>query len=157
MSNILKIPFNKIRDEGQYKEIFQALERGFIKFGIDFYLVGATARDVWMKGVYDLPPQRATKDIDFGIMIKDSDVFDELKSYFINEEDFIPVQGNEFVLIWKDRTQVDLIPFGELEREGIVTVKGTGFTSINVEGFKKFMNRHQRKLKQKANDLKSAH
>ncbi|MBL7111975.1 MAG: nucleotidyl transferase AbiEii/AbiGii toxin family protein [Bacteroidales bacterium] len=136
MSNILKIPFNKIRDEGQYKEIFQALERGFIKFGIDFYLVGATARDIWMKGVHDLPPKRATRDIDFGIMIKDSDVFDDLKSYLIGEEEFIPVQGNEFVLIWKDQTQIDLIPFGELEREGIVTVKGTGFTSMNVEGFK---------------------
>lgn len=136
MSNILKIPFNKIRKEGQYKEIFQALGRGFIKFGIDFYLVGATARDLWMRGVYDLPPKRATRDIDFGIMIKDLNVFDDLKSYLIDVEGFIPVKGNEFVLTWKDQTQVDLIPFGELEREGIVTVKGTGFTSMNVEGFK---------------------
>ena len=136
MSNILKIPFNKIRDEGQYKEIFQALERGFIKSGIDFYLVGATARDIWMKGIHDLPPKRATRDIDYGIMIKNSDVFDGLKTYLIVEEGFIPVHGNEFVLIWKDQTQVDLIPFGELEHGGIVTVKGTGFTSMNVEGFK---------------------
>ena len=45
MSNLLKIPFNKIRSEGNYKEIFEALERGFSKFGIDFYLVGATARE----------------------------------------------------------------------------------------------------------------
>ena len=83
MSNLLKIPFSKIREEGQLKEIFLALERGFIKFGIDFYLVGATARDVWMKGIHDLPPKRATSDIDFGIMIKDSFVFDDLKSYLI--------------------------------------------------------------------------
>ncbi len=136
MSNILRIPFSRIRDEGQFKEIFLALERGFIKFGIDFYLVGATARDVWMKGVHGLPPKRATSDIDFGIMIKDSFVFDDLKSYLIEEEGFIPSKGNEFVLIWKDKSQVDLIPFGDLESEGIVTVKGTGFTSMNVEGFK---------------------
>lgn len=136
MSNLLKIPFSKIREEGQFKEIFLALERGFIKFGIDFYLVGATARDVWMKGIHDLPPKRATSDIDFGIMIKDSFVFDDLKSYLIEEEGFIPSKGNEFVLIWKDKSQVDLIPFGDLESEGIVTVKGTGFTSMNVEGFK---------------------
>ncbi|MEN8228591.1 MAG: nucleotidyl transferase AbiEii/AbiGii toxin family protein [Bacteroidota bacterium] len=136
MSNLLKIPFSKIREEGQFKEIFLALERGFVKFGIDFYLVGATARDVWMKGIHDLPPKRATSDIDFGIMIKDSFVFDDLKSYLIEEEGFIPSKGNEFVLIWKDKSQVDLIPFGDLESEGIVTVKGTGFTSMNVEGFK---------------------
>jgi len=136
MSNLLKIPFSKIREEGQFKEIFLALERGFNKFGIDFYLVGATARDVWMKGIHDLPPKRATSDIDFGIMIKDSFVFDDLKSYLIEEEGFIPSKNNEFVLIWKDKSQVDLIPFGDLESEGIVTVKGTGFTSMNVEGFK---------------------
>jgi len=68
----LTIPFNKIRSGGNYKEIFEALERGFSKFRIDFYLVGAIARDVWMRGVYEKLPKRATSDIDFGIMIKDS-------------------------------------------------------------------------------------
>lgn len=136
MSNLLTIPFNKIRSEGNYKEIFEALERGFTKFGIDFYLVGATARDVWMRGVHEKPPKRATSDLDFGIMIKDSYLFDELKEYLIKEEGFVPYKENAFVLIWKDKTQVDLIPFGELETEGVATVKGTGFTSMNVEGFK---------------------
>jgi len=31
---------------------------------------------------------------------------------------------------------LDLIPFGDLEKEGVVTVEGTGFTSMKVEGFK---------------------
>ena len=84
MSNLLTIPFSKIRSEGNYKEILEALERGFSKFGIDFYLVGATARDVWMKGVHEKPPKRATSDIDFGIMIKDSGIFADLKNYFIS-------------------------------------------------------------------------
>lgn len=136
MSNLLTIPFNKIRSEGNYKEILEALERGFSKFGIDFYLVGATARDVWMRGVHEKPPKRATSDIDFGIMIKDSYIFDELKEYLIEVEGFVPYKENAFVLIWKDKTQVDLIPFGELEKEGVATVRGTGFTSMNVEGFK---------------------
>lgn len=43
MNNILQIPLNKIRQEGNYKELLEALERGFNKFNIDFYLVGATA------------------------------------------------------------------------------------------------------------------
>ena len=136
MSNILKIPFSKIREEGRYKEIFEALERGFVKFEIDFYLVGATARDVWMKGVHELPPKRATRDIDFAIMINDAVIYDELKSYLIDKEGFSPSKENQFVLIWKDKSQVDLIPFGDLEREGVVTVKGVGLTSLNVEGFR---------------------
>jgi len=136
MSNLLTIPFNKIRSEGNYKEILEALERGFSKFGIDFYLVGATARDVWMKGVHEMLPKRATSDIDFGIMIKDSGIFADLKNYLIEVEGFVPYRENAFVLIWKDKTQVDLIPFGELEKQGVATVKGTGFISMNVEGFK---------------------
>ncbi len=135
MSNLLTIPFNTIRSEGNYKEIFEALERGFTKFGINFYLVGATARDVWMRGVHKKSPKRATRDIDFAIMIKDSYLFDELKKYLIEEEGFVPYKENAFVLIWKDLTQIDLIPFGELENEGVATVRGTGFTSMNVEGF----------------------
>jgi len=136
MSDLLTIPFNKIRSEGNYKEILEVLERGFSKFGIDFYLVGATARDVWMRGVHEVPPKRATSDIDFGIMIKDSYIFDELKNYLIEVEGFTSYKENAFVLIWKDKTQIDLIPFGELEQEGVATVNGTGFTSMNVEGFK---------------------
>lgn len=81
-------------------------------------------------------PKRATSDIDFGIMIKDSGIFADLKNYLIEVEGFVPYRENAFVLIWKDKTQVDLIPFGELEKQGVVTVKGTGFISMNVEGFK---------------------
>jgi len=70
-------------------------------------------------------------------MIKDSDIFSQLKEYLIDIEGFVPYKENAFVLIWKDKTQVDLIPFGDLEKVGVATVKGTGFISMNVEGFKK--------------------
>lgn len=132
----MKVPFNKIREDADYKDLLLSLERGFGKFCINYYLVGATARDVWMRGVHEVPPKRATSDLDFAVMLKDSDIFAELKDYLIKVEGFVPSKENAFVLIWKDKTQVDLIPFGELEQEGIVTVKGTGFTSMNVEGFK---------------------
>jgi len=54
----------------------------------------------------------------------------------IENEGFAPYKENSFVLIWKGKIEVDLIPFGELEKQGVITVKGTGFTSMNVEGFK---------------------
>ncbi|MFO7924841.1 MAG: hypothetical protein R6U58_14240 [Bacteroidales bacterium] len=154
MSNILKIPFSKIRDEGQYKEIFQALERGFIKFGIDFYLVGATARDIWMKGVHDLPPKRATRDIDIGIMIKDTETFYNLKNYLIDVEGFVSPKNNDFVLIWKDLTEVDLIPFSDLENEGIVTIKGTGYTNSYFEGFREVFEQASEEIETEAQRFK---
>ena len=110
MINILKIQLNKIRKEGNYKELLDAIERGFNRFSIDFYLVGATARDVWMKGMHEVTPKRATSDLDFAVMLKDSEQFGELKKYLIEVESFVPCKENAFVLIWKDRTQVDLFP-----------------------------------------------
>ena len=132
----MKIPFNKIRDDEDYQEILLALERGFKKFNIDYYLVGATARDVWMRGLHEVPPRRATLDIDFAVMVNDNNIFALLNDYLTSVEGFSPVQGNAFRISGKNKKQVDLIPFGELAREGIVTIEGTGITSMNVEGFR---------------------
>ena len=111
------IKFEQIRQEKSMADLLDALVRGFKKFGINYYLVGALARDVWMRG------------------IKDTEVFNDLKKYLIKQEGFVPYSENSFVLIWKDKRQINLLPFGEIEQEGKVTVKGTGLTTINVDGF----------------------
>ena len=116
--------------------MLSALERGFEKFGIDFYLAGAVARDVWMSGINKIAPRRTTGDMDFAVLINNKGTYEALKEYLINAEGFNPYKENAFVLIWKDKTQVDLMPFGAIEDEdGTVTVQGTGFTTLNMPGF----------------------
>jgi predicted nucleotidyltransferase len=45
-------------------------------------------------------------------------------------------KGNSFVLIWKDKTEVDLLPFGVIENEdGRVIADGLGLTNIGLQGF----------------------
>ncbi|MBA2744993.1 MAG: hypothetical protein H0U44_02100, partial [Flavisolibacter sp.] len=106
------------------------------KFGIDFYLVGAVARDVWMSGINKIEPRRTTGDIDFAVLINDKGTYEALKEYLINTEGFHPFKGNSFVLIWKDKTEVDLLPFGAIEDEdGTVTTSGLGLTNISLQGF----------------------
>lgn len=116
--------------------MLSALERGFEKFGIDFYLVGAVARDAWMSGINKIAPRRTTGDIDFAVLINDKGVYEQLKEYLVKEEGFQPTKENAFVLI-KDNTEVDLLPFGAIEDEdSSVTVQGTGYTTVHVPGFK---------------------
>ena len=91
-----------------------ALERGLSKYDIDFYLVGAVARDVWMTAINGIAPSRITGDIDFAIFINDKGVYDALKSYLVEVEGFSSYKGNAFVLVWKGSLQVDLVPFGEI-------------------------------------------
>ncbi len=131
-----KINYEQLRQQAGMPEMLTALERGFEKFGIDFYLVGAVARNVWMSGINGIAPRRATADIDFAVLINDKGVYEQLKEYLIIEEGFHPSKGNAFVLI-KDNNEVDLLPFGAIEDEDCkVTVEGTGYTSVHVPGFK---------------------
>ncbi len=130
-----KINFDQWQQDASISGLLDALERGFEKFNIDFYLIGALARDTWM-GMNDKRPKRATKDVDFAILIPNTKTFNELKEYLIKEEEFNPYHENAFVLIWKDGTQVDLLPFGDIEDNGVVKVEGRGHTSINVDGIR---------------------
>ena len=134
--SIYKINYEHLRQQPELTEMLSALERGLNKFGIDFYLVGAVARDVWMRGINNIAPSRTTGDIDFAVLMNDRGIYETLKEYLIINESFHPTHENAFVLIWKDKTQVDLLPFGAIEDEdGKVTVKGTGYTTIHVPGF----------------------
>lgn len=131
-----KINFNQLRQQGEIAEMLAALERGLVLFGIDFYLVGAVARDVWMSGINKLEPRRTTADIDFAVLINEKGTYEALKEYLIKNEGFHSSRENQFVLIWKDKSQVDLLPFGNIEDEdGTVTIDGLGLTSINLQGF----------------------
>jgi len=131
-----KINYEQLRQQPEITEMLSALERGFEKFGIDFYLVGAVARDVWMSGINKIAPRRTTGDIDFAVLINDKGTYEALKTYLVETEGFHPFKGNAFVLIWKEKTEVDLLPFGAIEDEdGKVTTSGLGLTNISLQGF----------------------
>jgi predicted nucleotidyltransferase len=135
--SIYKISFKQLRQAPEISEMLTALERGLTKFGIDFFLVGAVARDLWMTAINDIPPSRVTGDIDFAVFINDKGIYDSLKEYLITVEGFQASRENAFVLIWKGFVEVDLLPFGAIEGKGSkVSIEGTGLTTVNVPGFK---------------------
>ena len=135
--SIYKISFKQLQQKPHISEMLTALEKGLHKYGIDFYLVGAVARDVWMTAINDIPPSRVTGDIDFAVFINDKNTYADLREYLMNVEGFIPYKGNGFVLKWKNIIQIDLMPFGEIEaKPSNITVEGTGLTSLNMPGFK---------------------
>ena len=70
---IYKINLDQIRLNPETTKLLKALNRGFSKFGIDFHLVGAVSRNVWMAGIHKFAPRRTTGDIDFAIFINDKD------------------------------------------------------------------------------------
>jgi predicted nucleotidyltransferase len=136
-----KINYNQLSQQPEITEMLYALERGLDKFGIDFYLVGAVARNVWMTGINNIAPRRTTGDIDFAVLINDKGVYEALKTYLILTEGFQPYKGNEYVLIWKENLEVDLLPFGAIDDEDAkFNSNGLGSTSISLQGFSEIYN-----------------
>lgn len=128
-----KINYEALRQEGM-KPLFEALERGFNHLNIDFYLVGATARDTWFarKGIKTL----STKDVDFAVYISSKEDYEKLREYLSYKEGFIVSSQNQFVLFNPEGIQVDLLPFGAIDVEGKLMIDGEGLAKIAVNGFR---------------------
>jgi predicted nucleotidyltransferase len=119
--------------EGELKEVFDELEEAFEHLNIDFYLIGALARDIWYaRGDKKF---RTTKDVDFAIMISNKEDYKAVRSYLIENKSYREVKTNSFVLLTPAGIQVDILPFGEIEINDEVKFEGTGLTSIKVNGF----------------------
>ena len=134
MMNTYKINLEQLRLQPEVAEMLTALQRGLTKFKIDFYLIGAVARDVWMNGINNIAPKRTTGDIDFAVFISKIGVYENLIEYLIENESFQPYKGNAYVLIWNNSIEVDLLPFGAIEDEN-AKLSGLGLANINFQGF----------------------
>lgn len=110
MSNTFRTSFLKLKNE-HLCGLFQALEQVLQDQGIDFYFVGAFARDVW-NTVHNIPPGRITRDIDLAVLIPSATQFQELRERLITDGRFQPASGNDIKFFFEDTTELDLIPFG---------------------------------------------
>jgi predicted nucleotidyltransferase len=128
----LRINFEKMRF-GAMKQTIDCLERAFQKFKIDFCLIGAFARDIWMDHLNHLPFRRTTLDIDFSIYIREANQFNELKNYLEEHEGFKKTE-EPYRLLSPDETIVDLIPFGGIEKNNMVYLEGQPPMYISVFG-----------------------
>jgi predicted nucleotidyltransferase len=118
------------RDE--LKLVFDILEEAFKTLGIDFYLIGAIARDQWF-AQKDIRA-RVTKDIDFAVFVSSEDQYQELREY-LKDHDYADTRENAFVLISPEGMQIDILPFGAIATIDGVKIAGEGMTTIQVDGF----------------------
>lgn len=116
------------------KPVFDVLENAFSVLGINYYLIGAIARQVWYdRGGISI---RTTADVDYAVLVGSHDEYYRMKRYLIESEGFIESKGNAFALITKDGVVVDMLPFGEIENDGQVSIHGAGMSSIRVDGMR---------------------
>lgn len=135
MNNELKINLSGARFNN-FKSVFDSLENCLKEVGIDFYVLGALARDMLFsnEGI----STRTTADVDLAVYInsKDEDIYQLLRKILIDNYGFTESNENNIALISAEGTTIDLLPFGEIEVQDGVTIAGEGLSSIKVNGFK---------------------
>lgn len=86
--------------------------------GIPALIVGATARDIILHGICDIPIRRATEDIDFGIAVGSWTEYERLKDNLLKSTGF-KADTKATHRLWHNagsaQIRIDLVPFGKLE------------------------------------------
>lgn len=124
----LAIPF--------FREVFELIDDVLKNRGIPYYLIGATAIgiEILKKGI---KPWKATKDIDFAIMLSSLEVYDEViedlqKVGFKKQKDPWRFSHNDYEIT------VDLLPYGEIEENNTVNFVERK-TELHVLGYKEIL------------------
>lgn len=96
--------------------------------GLEIMLVGATARDIALAAEGHDAPARATNDVDIAVVVADAPAFELLVA------DLAPVPSGGAHKFLVDGIEVDIVPFGGIEREDRTIVWPDGST-MNTLGF----------------------
>lgn len=115
-------------------ELLLDIEPVLQQFEIDFYVVGAIARDIQLGGFVNT---RKTKDVDIAIRVGDEAQFSGLKQALIETGNFEAHPSEAIKLFYKTALEIDLLPFGDIEddqRE--IRLQDPTLFIINMPGFK---------------------
>jgi len=100
--------------------VIAAVQAGAQAQGLDPLLVGAAARDLLLVNVFGQRVRRATKDVDFAVVLPDWRAFAQLKEHLIRDHGFAAEARQQHRLVFiaegpGSGTPIDLVPFGGLQ------------------------------------------
>ncbi|MFM9971329.1 MAG: hypothetical protein ACKVQK_23345 [Burkholderiales bacterium] len=85
--------------------------------GVEFFLMGAAARDLMLLHAHGIDTRRATQDADFAVMVPDWDAFNALRLALIASDKFSARPGVALhCLRHVGGLPLDIVPFGGVER-----------------------------------------
>ena len=100
---------------GQLLEMLDVFGRVVNQHGIDFFLVGALARDLRLYKNSRLTSKRMTRDVDIAIFLASEDQFYKIKEALLATGDFVAHERETIKLFYRQAIAVDLLPFGKIE------------------------------------------
>jgi len=98
------------------KELLKKLTDYFHSIGSDFYVIGATARDIILSGIHNQTSARRTADLDIAIAIKDWNKFEEISKGLCEIDGFQKSGKQKHLFLYKLFFKLDILPFGEVAK-----------------------------------------
>lgn len=120
-------------------EPLKAVAQTANSLGLQYFLAGATARDLVLENIFGRPPGKLTRDLDFGFVLSDWKQFENLKAAFISTGRFKPDRAIQRVLYQHSAgiaVRVDLIPFGGVQEGSQISWPPDNDFVMNVAGFR---------------------
>jgi predicted nucleotidyltransferase len=127
-----------LKIEPVQRAALRAVEAAARADGADWFVAGATARDWLLQDIHGIETLRATRDVDFGIAVRDWDAFRQIKEAIAAGGEFLadPRAGQRLNHLHVRGFHIDLVPFGPLESaEGEITWPPDRAIAMNVTGF----------------------
>lgn len=124
-------------------ETLQDLANCYAKIGSEVYVVGAAARDIALRllNVSDTP--RRTLDLDVAVALSDWLQYEQLTQLMLQSH-FVKVQERQrFYYLGpheRNHYEVDIVPFGKVEHDGLVAWPPAGSPVMSVRCFTEVMN-----------------
>jgi predicted nucleotidyltransferase len=113
MTTILKDISGKIEDS--IVEAIELIDAIANQLGVQYFIVGAKARDLFFSAIYGIDTRRATLDVDIGIRAKNWAQAANLIDALIKSGSFEQNKKLQFRIKHSNELLVDVIPFGEVE------------------------------------------
>lgn len=99
------------------KDLLKELKNFFTSINVDFYVIGATARDIILSNLYGLVPDRKTADLDIAIAISDWDQFHFIENNLPEKKGFEKSRIQKQRFIYQEIYIIDIVPFGGVAKD----------------------------------------
>lgn len=116
--------------------IIEGLGKYFSILGIDFFIVGAQARDIISNEVGLKLSPRKTADVDFGLFVDSWATLETMRDLFKSDKNIKLSGDDNKVRYYYNGTPFDLVPFGGVEKEGKVSWPPFYDSIMTVTGYK---------------------
>lgn len=96
-------------------ELLRQLNRTFLRIGTDFFVIGATARDIILHVLANTSARRKTRDLDIAIAVTDWDKYAEICKALI--ADGFEKSTHQRQRFYYGDYDVDIVPYGAVAKD----------------------------------------